>query len=556
MRFLKQYKTGVFAIALASLGLTSCLNDLDVQPIDPDVTTPNNVYTSEAAFESVLAKCYSGLAVSGTKGPAGDPDLSRGDEGHGEYWRGYFYLSELTTDEAICGWDDGDLSDLSKNSWDAGCDKIEPFYNRAFYQISLANEFLRQANTYGKDSYINLPRYRAEARFLRVFSYWHALDLFGNGIPFADETSAIGSVGPLPAGVVGGPEVFNYIEKELLSIIDDSNAEHLVDPQAGVIGQATKGAAWMLLAKLYLNNEVYLDATNNNDPSAYYKKAKIYVDKVINEGGYSLVEGTVGSPLSSKYSDYQCLFLADNYKCSDEFIFTINFDGMYAQSFGGSTYLVNAAISGDMKAADYGTNSGWGGNRVLRELVNKFPNTDPTQTADQRDLWFTSGQTLDIVNFNNFQDGYACPKFVNMDREGNPGSNAAAGQADVNIPVFRLADAYLMQAEIDLRLGSLSDAAFQNFNKVRTRAKAAPMTKGEIDLDVILNERARELYWEGHRRTDLVRFNKYTGGSYVWQFKGGVTDGTSIDEYYRLMPIPSTDLNANPKLKQNPGYSK
>jgi hypothetical protein len=542
------------AVSLLMLG--ACVNDLDVEPIDPRLSTPDKVYDSEEAFFQVLSKIYAGFATSGQQGPAGDGDLGGFDEGHSQYWRGYFVVQELPTDECVNGWADGNLPKMSQMTWAANNEFIRSFYYRALYQVSVANEFIRQANTYGKPEYTNLPQYIAEARFLRALAYWHALDLFGNGIPFVTEEDEVGATLPQPAGdSPRGPELFNYIESELLDIVGDGEGDTdqiLLNPRQGYVGQADKAAAWMLLTKLYLNHKTYLGSEDNT----YYTKARTYVNKVINDGGYSLITDA-DATIDDVYSPYEFLFLADNYRSDNEIIFSINYDGVNSQTWGGMTYVVNAAIGGEMSADDFGTNGGWGGNRTTKALVEKFAD------GDARALWFTEGQSLDILNQDQFTDGYAVVKYKNRTRDGGYGRNGAENDdgvmqatspfVDINVPVFRLADAYLMAAEIDLRLdGAVSSANLNRLNEITTRAGVSfPAT---VDLDYILDERARELYWECHRRTDLIRFDKFTSGDYVWPLKGNDLNGKAVDDKFNLMPIPFTDITANPNLKQNPNY--
>jgi hypothetical protein len=525
------------------LALGACTGDLDVSPIDPDSDTADSVLDSEEAFYQVLAKIYAGFSVSGQEGPAGNGDLSGFDEGHSQYWRAYFVCQELPTDECINGWSDGDLPALSQVTWSASNTFVSQFYYRAFYQISLANEFIRQANTYGKDSYTNLPQYIAEARFLRALSYWHALDLYGNGIPFVTEDDEVGSDLPEPAGESRGSELFEYIESELLDIIGegDEDEQILLDPREGYVGEADKAAAWMVLAKLYLNHAVYLGESS----SSYYEAGRTYVNKVIS-AGYSLIT-SADAATEDVYTPYEYMFLADNYKCDDEIIYSINYDGDYSRTYGGTTYMICAAIGGDMTATDYGVSGGWGGNRTTKALVNKFEDTDG------RALWFTEGQSLEIEDQTQFTQGYAVVKFKNKTRTGDYGVNEGNNVwTDVNVPVFRLSDAYLMAAELDLRIdGSVSSSNEAYLEQIVDRAGTT--LPSSIDLDWVLNERARELYWECHRRTDLVRFGKFTS-DYDWPFKGNSLEGTDVDDRYELMPIPYDDIVANPNLEQNPGY--
>lgn len=530
-------------VLIMMLALGACTDDLDVSPIDPDSDTADSVLDSEEAFYQFLAKIYAGFSVSGQEGPAGNGDLSGFDEGHSQYWRAFFVCQELPTDECINGWNDGDLPAMSQITWSASNTFVSQFYYRAYYQVSLANEYIRQASAYGKDSYTNLPQYIAEARFLRALSYWHALDLYGNGIPFVTEDDAVGSDLPDPAGDSRGPELFEYIESELLNIVGEGDEEEqiLLDPREGYVGQADKAAAWMVLAKLYLNHAVYLGESS----SSYYEAGQTYINKVIN-AGYRLIT-SADAATDDVYSPYEYLFLADNYSCDDEIIYSINYDGDYSRTYGGTTYMICAGIGGEMTASDYGVSGGWGGNRTTKALVNKFEDTDG------RALWFTDGQSLEIEDQTQFTEGYAVTKFKNKTRDGDYGVNEGLTiYTDVNVPVFRLADAYLMAAELDLRAdGSVSATNEAYLEQIVDRAGTT--LPSSIDLDWILNERARELYWEGHRRTDLVRFGKFTS-DYDWPFKGNATEGTDVDDKYDLMPIPYDDIVANPNLVQNPDY--
>src|SRR5690606_12271725 len=137
--------------------------------------------------------------------------------------------------------------------------------------------------------------------------------------------------------------------------------------------------------------------------------------------------------------------------------------------------------------------------------------------------------------------------------------NYHADFVDTDYPMFRLADAYLMFAEAVLRGGSggTLGEAVGYINQIRERAygdASGNIAQNDLTLDFILDERARELYWEGHRRTDLIRFGKFTGSSYLWPWKGNVAEGTATPAHLDLFPIPEVDRAANPNLEQNPGY--
>lgn len=513
---------------------TSCEKDLDTVPLDPDIVTAATVYDNPAAYKQVLAKLYAGLAVSGQQGPAGNADISGIDEGFGQYLRGLWYMQELTTDEAVIAWNDQTIKDLHWQTWGTTDVFIAAFYYRIFYQISLCNEFIRETTDAKLDERgvsgelrTDIEHYRAEARFLRALSYWHAIDHFGEYVPFVTEDDPVGDPdffpSPHPDGAMG---LFTYIEDELKAIEGD-----MLDPGPGTeYGRANKAAAWALLAKLYLNAEVYVGQQK-------YTECITYCNRIIDEGGYSLEE------------NYQHLFLADN-DMLDEVIFSINFDGNRTQTYGGTNFIIHAAVGGEMDPAAFGVNGGWGGTRTTSNFVDLFP--DETGDADGRAMFFTEGQNKEIVDIGLFTDGYAITKWKNIKSNGEPGSNL--DYPDTDFPVFRLADVYLMYAEAVLRGGGGGNegTAVEYVNMIRERVGADPVTS--IDLDFIIDERGRELYWECHRRTDLRRFGLFTGGQYTWSWKGNVPDGRATDAKFELFPIPDSDVNANINLNQNPAY--
>ncbi len=528
---MKKIKFIIIAIAGLMIATTSCIKDLDTIPLDRDQVTAATVFDDPASYKQVLAKLYAGLAVSGQQGPAGQPDISGIDEGFGQYLRGLWYHEELTTDEAIISWNDQTIKDLHYQTWGTGDVFIAAMYYRIFYQITACNEFLRQTSDkklddrgVSGDLRNDIAVYRAEARFLRALSYWHALDLFGN-VPFVTEKDPIGAFLPEQ---IQRKELFAYIEGELLDI-----QNQLKDARTNEYGRADKAAAWMLLAKLYLNAKVYTGEER-------YSDCLNYTEKVIN-AGYSLDE------------KYQWLFLADNDQ-SNEVIFSINFDGLRTQTWGGTTFIIHASVGGDMEPGDYGIDGGWAGTRTTSSFVDLF--ADETGETDSRAMFFTEGQSKEIKKVGNFQDGYAITKFRNINRDGTVGQDLTF--PDTDFPMFRLADAYLMYAEAVLRGGGGSRAqALSYLNALRERAygdTSGDITDADLTLDFILDERGRELYWEATRRTDLIRFGKFTGGAYLWPWKGSSPGGVATDSKYNLFPLPSSDVNANPNLKQNPGY--
>jgi hypothetical protein len=355
------------------------------------------------------------------------------------------------------------------------------------------------------------------------------MDLFGN-VPFVTENDPVGNFLPPQ---ISRDSLFQYVESELLDIEGS-----LADPKQNEYARADKAADWMVLAKIYLNAEVY---TGNNR----YADCINYCNKIIN-AGYSLEP------------EYKNLFLADNNN-SNEIIFPVAFDALHTQTYGGMVFLIHAEIGGTMNAADFGVSSGgWAGLRSTRNLVNEFP--DPSGSTDQRAMFYTDGQNLDIkVILNNFNDGYAVTKYKNINQAGQAESDPTGQFVNTDFPVFRLADVYLMYAEAVLRAGATESipTAVNYINDLRERAygdNSGDITSSDLTLDFVLQERSRELYWEADRRSDLIRFGKFTSGDYLWPFKGGVEGGTAVGSFRNLFPIPVSDITVNPNLKQNPGY--
>jgi starch-binding outer membrane protein, SusD/RagB family len=517
---------------VTALLMVSCTKDLDRAPFFE--VTSASVYSNFANYKNVLAKIYAGMATTGQQGPAGSPDVSDIDEGFSNYIRTYWNLQELTTDEAVIGWNDATIQDLHRMNWTSADAFVKAMYYRIFYQITLCNEFIRET-TDAKLSERNITgtnaddakRMRAEARFMRALSYYHALDLFGNP-PFVTETDPIGSFFPPQTTRAS---LFNYVESELKAIEAD-----LATPRNNEYARADQAAAWFLLCKLYLNAEVYIN-------TARYTDVITYASKII-AAGYTLEP------------NYAKLFLTDNHT-SPEMIFAVAFDGLRTKTYGGTTFLTHAGVGGSMNPANWGIDGGWSGIRSTKNLVNLFPN--PNGTVDRRGTFWTNGQNLEIADITSFNDGYPLIKYRNVSSTGAPGSDPARVFTDNDFPMMRLADVYLMYAEAVLRggTGGSTATALGYLNALRTRAygnTTGNITLAQMTLDFIIDERARELAWEATRRTDLIRFNRFTGSNYLWPWKGGVAAGTGVGDFRRLFPIPAADLTANPNLRQNTGY--
>jgi hypothetical protein len=621
-----------------SFGIVSCHDDLDQVPTDPDSFTEENVFINAEEAKGALAKLYSSLALTGQNGPAGQPDIADIDEGFSQFTRMLFNLNELTTDHAVVGWGDPGLPDLHGMYWSSSNDFTEAMYNRLAQEVSFCNSFISNAANLS-DAVV--PTFVAEARFLRAFAYFNLMDLYSK-VPLTTEIST-----DLPQQS-SRTELFNFVETELLAIIDN-----LLPSRSNEYGRVDQVAAWALLSKLYLNAEVWTGTSR-------YEDCVNYSNEVINSTYNINTNDANGNGTA-----YDELFLADNDTngAQNEFIFTANFDGLNSQTYGGTTFLVHAAIGGSMPANEFGVNGGWGGLRTTKSLVNKFPagiidiaalnnglggslsdwglvgdatengwdgpdmemyetsndvyelytdllgnqmkfrfNEDWGQNygddgadgslnsgganivipgdgvyhvvldlntnsytleevlpeSDRRGMFYTDGQNLEIEEIPSFTDGYAVTKFKNIDSNGNQGVDSSGNFVDTDLALIRLAEIYLNYAEAILRGGGGDlNLATANINELIERGYGNSdhnITSSELTLDFILNERSRELYWEGQRRTDLVRYGYFTTGNYLWPFKANQPEGTSTDAFRNVFPIPSSSISANPNLNQNDGY--
>jgi hypothetical protein len=520
-----------FLIAAAGLviitgSLVSCSKKLDLQP--PNSITGSEVFSTAAGAKQALAKVYSSFALTSSTGPA-STDLGGIDAGTSDFVRLMWDADELSTDEAVCAWNDPGVPDFHDMAWNSSNTILLGLYARIMYQVTVANSFIQQAsgvNFSGQDK-VNLSNYIAEARFLRAFDYYEMMDLFGNS-PFVTDKDPIGTI----PSYITRDKLFAYVQSELRSL-DSTNA--LVPAKQNEYARADQASVWALLARMYLNADVYLGAGND-----HYTEAITYATKVIN-AGYTL------------HPVYQDLFLADNNLNNPEQILSIAYDGANTQNYGGTTFIINASIGGSMVPAHYGVpGGGWAGNRVTSNIPNLFP----AGNADKRGLFYTNGQSEAIADIGTFTNGYAVTKWQNLTSTGAVPAGASTF-CNTDFPLFRLGEQYLIYAEAVLRggTGGSQAQALTYVNALLERAYGNTSGDyGSLTLQNILDERAKELYWECFRRTDLIRYGLFTSGNYLWPWKGGVLSGTGVDDHYNLFPLPATDLNTNPNLKQNPGY--
>ncbi len=518
-RYIKKF-IPVAALTLL-MGTTSCLNDLDVAPIDPDVSL-------EFVQDEVFAKIYATMALTGQRGADGSGDVDGVDEGTSGFYRLLWNLNQLPSDETICAWADPGVPELNTAKWSSLDKQLQGMYGRLFFDVTLCNHFLEQ--TAGlSDSKTAVQR--AEVRFMRALNYFYLLDFFGN-VPLA---LTVSSEAPAQASAA---EIFAFIEREL----DECEAE-MSEPMQSAYGRADKAANWMLRARLLLNAEVYTG-------TARWSDAATYAEKVLNTP-YSL------SPV------YAHLFMADNHGSSvnqarNEIILPIASDGIYTKSWATTFYMIASTRQDGMN--DSGLRDGWAGNRARKALVEKFFENgeipagadlrDLSTLGDERAMFFAEDRTVTIEKMTEFKQGLSVEKFTNLRADGAEASDPVF--PDTDVPFFRLAEAKLIFAEATLRAGGNSAAALAEVNELRTRANAEKLTN--ITLDEILDEKSREFYFEGQRRTDLIRYGYFGGSNYLWDWKGGSPKGTSFASHYNLFPIPQTELTANEKLTQNPGY--
>ena len=536
-------------IASLSLGVTSCINDLNISPIDPQ---------TDGSFDQqgVFVKGYAMLGLTGQKGIAGSADLDGQDEGESGFYRTTFNCNELPSDECLWAWQDNqDIPQFTNINWNSSSQRTEWVYVRLGYNITQYNFFLDQ--TEGKTDEETL-RQRAEIRFLRALHYWYFLDLFGKA-PFKEHFN-----NELPVEKKSA-ELYAYIQNELNDI-----EGNMYEPRQAPFGRADKAANWLLRARLYLNAGVYTGQTD-------YAKAEEYAGKVI-DSGYELCD------------NYAELFMADNDEnpnAMQEIILPIRQDGVKTRNYGGSVYLICATRIAGMPRM--GTTNGWSCIFARAAMVQKFfSNLDdvpmlpadieiPTKgldtdeqiddfdakygirtedmikaAGDDRALLYSGvgggRRKLQTDAITGFTNGLSIVKWQNYRSDGKPVSHTE--YPDTDIPLFRLAEAYLTRAEALFRQDKDAKA---DINKLRSRANCTRLVETVTEQELI-DEWSREFYMEGRRRSDLIRFDMFTTNKYVWDWKGGTMNGTPVASHYNVFPIPVSDLNNNPNMSQNPNY--
>ncbi len=520
MKFIKYLVPGVVA-ASAIFATSSCTGDLNVEPNDPNTITE---ISSKADLDGVFASMYYDLLT-------GD-GLSVSDGGAGSFTRCHFNLQEIVADEFFISdkWNDPGYTVLNFNTWGNDNEWIYAAYSRENHLAKVASVFIHDLATYGSNWYTDteIAAMDAEARVLRGLANYYLIDLFGKG-PWITEDSETGAT----------PETCDRVTLFERTVSDlTEHVDFLIPAAQQSYGRLSREAGYMLLAKLYLNAEVYTG-------KAMWKECADALKKVVGTG-------------IELAPEYKYLFCASNdkYVGNGEIIWGMPQRIGFTETYGGTTYLTAGAwmeADGDdtplaeqlTALNNYGTP--WSGLRVRPELSKALK-------GDPRRLLFEGSYQEEIPDLASYKEnscGYMLIKYTNTTEsdyfneagETNNGSQVS----DADYPIFRLADAYLMLAECQLH--GIECDGFTYFNKVRERVGLDPIASPSASE--ILHERQCELYGEGHRRSDLIRFNLYTGSSYLWSWKGGELAGTGIDATRALYPIPYQYVAT---IGQNPGY--
>ena len=550
-------------IAGALLTLTSCVQDLDTLPLNEWDVTSETVYGSEKEpYVQGLARLYFNFVTNDTT------DLLVSDAGASELIRSFWSCQEASTDEVKVAWADAWCNAINNNIWDdSENDMVYAVFVRTLQGITFVNEYLRQTapakladRGVSEELAAEIEGFRAEARFLRAYFYWMAMDIFGD-VPFTTEDSPFGAEAPKQKPRA---EVYNFIVNELTALVAEGSA---MPAAMSNRPRADKGSVLGLLARVYLNAEVYTG-------KAAWKECKAVCEDIFNLD-YALCD------------NYEHLFRGDNgenEKAYNEFLFYAPYDWNYAQSWGGATLLTCGASSTEELAKDLGDGTfssyigignGWLGLHVHEHFVKTHFN--PTNVtwgengtctiADKRGAYafFTARREKGEFDalLNTFAQGYGCWKFNNIPSDMTgleywKETKNADRCTDVDWPLIRLGEIYLTYAEACSRLGEGATAQ-PKMNELAVRTGMAPITVptawSDDAMKLFREERARELYWEGHRRTDLIRYNCFTSADYVWPFKGGdAKTGKAFEDYKKLYAIPSSQILANPELKNPVGY--
>lgn len=535
---------------IASVLLASCVNDLDTLPLNKTEPVSEYVYgKDENAYLSGLGRLYFQFVTNDLT------DLQQMDGGASEIIRAFWSVQETTTDEAKCSWEnDAWVRALNTNTWsETQNDAVYAVYVRTLQGIALVNEYLRQtaperleARGVSADLAGKIDSFRDEARFIRAYLYWMAIDCFGS-VPFTTEKSPFG--GAYFPQQASRADIFDFCVNELTYLMSDESDMPL--PRSNY-PRADKGSAAGLLARMYLNSKVYTGVER-------WAEAKAVCEGIFGMG-YTLCP------------DYAALFRGDNgenLQARGEMLWTVDYNAEKTQSYGGSSYILSATLaSTDItdESRPNGQRNGWAGLRVPYEFVSRYFDvsgqdylTGAYDVADKRgEVFYIKGRQESMEDaLYSFMNGWSCLKFNNIPfgqtNESYLPQSALKSFADVDFPMIRLGEIYLIYAEACMHLGA-EGMALPKLRELSSRAGVEPPQ--QISQEFLVAERARELMWEAHRRTDLIRYGLFHTDAYRWPYKGGDSyAGQSFPEYKCIFPIPPTELATNDKLVQNPGYA-
>ncbi len=551
-------------LSLAAVSLIGCVNDLNTTPIDPNSSTSFNQ-------DRMFTKCYACMALIGQSGPDSDSDVEDIDAGTSGFYRTIWYCNELSTDEAWWIWNDAEAKQLNQTNWTGTNTMIRAIYTRLNLNIKYCNHYLNYAKGDSQEE-----QYRqAEVRFIRALHYYHLMDMYLY-VPFSiEESTEYPHFKPRH-------EIYAWLVDELKDLIDKLPAARVSDYRVG------KAAAQLLLARTYLNADIYNKYNSAWVANKTWDKALEMATAVINDNPqHSLVTEKITTDSAFVYTAYQQLFMGDNHRKEiiKESLLQIYQDGLYAQSYASSMMLVGAQRIAGMTA--WGIEAEWHSMRTSPTMVDKFldpmgidRNTAlemkydeyemPAKLHDDRAILCSyapaTGYTFSlegnqgIGDTKNLFDSWAALKFTGVY------SSAALPKLsprqsndwpDTDIPLLRLAEAYMIQAEAKFRSGNVAGALDIINNVIRARANADPLPS--LDEQTLLDEWSREFYYEGRRRIDLVRFGRFFGEAadvnrYHWEGRMAKNDGvqnyvTGTPEYMNWFPIPSEDKRSNPNYK-------
>lgn len=540
----------IYMISMAVL-FPACVNDLDTLPLNKTEPVSEYVYgTNETAYMEGLGRLYFQFVTNDLT------DLQQMDGGASEVIRAFWSVQETSTDEAKCSWEnDAWVRALNTNTWsEVQNDAVYAVYVRTLQGIALVNEYLRQTTpeklqSRGVSAELarKIDGFRDEARFIRAYLYWMAIDCFGS-VPFTTEKSPFG--GAYFPQQASRTDIFDWCAGELRYLMSEDSD---LLPARSNYPRADKGSAAGLLARMYLNSEVYTGVER-------WEETKEVCESIF-AMGYTLCP------------DYAALFRGDNgenMQARGEMLWAVDYSDSKTQSYGGTSYILSATLaSTDITEASRpnGQRNGWAGLRVPYEFVSTYFNvsgqdyqTGAYEVADKRgEVFYIKGrsESMDGALYN-FMNGWSCLKFNNIPfgqtNESFLPQSALKTFSDVDFPMIRLGEIYLIYAEACMNTGAEA-LALPKLQELSSRAGVEPPQ--QITRDFLVAERARELMWEAHRRTDLIRYGLYHTDAYLWPYKGGDSfKGQAFPEYKCLFSIPPTELATNDRLVQNPGYAR